>query len=220
MQFAMQREWIKSNFEEGSVRATQAAEWVQCLYHPRSPRPSGACSTCKREYACCAAPQRLSPNLTELGRQTFSGIQVLTQVRIFQQGGMGQRILRQPQASRLQLGSNMFMLNAIEPVLFQQLFECSGSLFAIGLLSRKQMLNQSSGHPRELRPSLCGGPQRTELGPLWRRKDSELLAEESGNTKPLIRWWKQTIRAAHKLCDGPVFIDFEVISHRLHSERY
>ena len=129
-------------------------------------------------------------------------------------------VLRQPDPAVPQIGLDLFVLHAIEPVSLEKRFEALRTPGVAILAARQKVVEQVLHHPGKLGALAAGGGKPLQLGAARGRKQTGFGADERRHRQSVIFGRHQRRAAAQNPGVGSPLVDGEIVDHRVHGERH
>ncbi len=205
-------------FNKRSMRATEFAERMQGFHHPRALRPTAAHASRERHDGQFAPGQCRKARSPVVRRQLAAGIHHIAGLHIANLGAGRQTILRQPDATSLEVVADLFVLHPIKTVLLEHLGQALPAT-RLRLQLWNQMVEQRGHHPTQLRAGVARGAEPTEFDARLRRQGLRVGAQPAGHMERVIRCGEQRLRAGQPVGPSAALVDGKIINHRFHRER-
>ena len=203
MRFDESCDGVRRVCRNGLSALTAPAPFVQ-----RLPTPPARVTTATRPSASACMPS-----------VAMAGIEFIRH-GIFDVAGDRQAILRETNAAGMQIGLDLLVLHAIEPVGFEQCFERQRrGPSAPVLRARQQVVEEIVHHAGEIVRGAAGGGEAFELGAASGGEVARFGTQKRGHGKRVVAGGHQGVFAAEQRGLRAAFIDGEIVDHRLHGER-
>jgi len=135
------------HFDEAAVPAAQLRERVERLHYPRPLRPTASDAARQRDHGHGTGCQRVHACLAIVRGKGTCGIQEVVRGGVFDAAARWKAVLRQPDAAAAQIGLDLLVLRAVEPVRFQKPFEALRAVGFFLLAARSRWSNKCSTMP-------------------------------------------------------------------------
>ena len=204
-------------FDERPVRAGEFAERMQRFHHARALRPAAAHAGGQRDHGEFAARDRGETGFTKFLCRRLRGIQHIRVLHVLDVGAGGQAVLRDANAAIFQIVANLFVLHAVEAVLFEQLREAV--LAAVpGFQPGQQAVEQSLHHAGKFRPRAAGGAEAVQFRALGFGQRLRIGAQPARDMQCVVTTREQRVVAAQQVRPRAALVDGKIINHRFHRE--
>ena len=204
---------------------------MQRHHDPSAFRPTGTCSGGKRndgDFAPVNCDRATSTKIRKFRRRIVLAmvrmvankanvIENVVSFHLLNHCAGRQSVLRKADAAFLQVGADLLVLRAIEPMFVQQRGEgrAGGGL---GFAAREQRVEERLHDPAQLGPGPAGCPKFVQLGAAQRRERAQLLPQQRRDGERVVALWHQRVGVGEQIGEGTVFVDGKIINHRLHRE--
>ena len=136
---------------------------------------------------------------------------------VFDDGGSRKAVLSQANARALQISPDLFVLCAVEAVLFQEGAKCL-FICGFGFAARQHRIEERLHHVAQLRLSAAGRSEFIQLGTAQRRKRAPFLAQQLRHGQRIVARRHQGVRAIEQNGLGAALVDGKIVHYRLHGE--
>ena len=145
------------HFDEVAMPAAELAERIERLDHARALGPAAAHAAGQRDHGDTPFGQRLHAQRSRCRGSSSSGTASSIWLRD------RQAILRQADAAGAQIGLDLLVLHAVEPVGFEQCFQALGAVRLLILRARQQVVEEVLHHAGEVFHGAAGGGEALEF---------------------------------------------------------
>ena len=209
----------KMHFDEAAVPAAQLRERVERLHHAGPLGPAASHAARQRDHGHGAGRQRVHARLAVMLGQRARGIQEIVRAGVFDAAARRKAVLRQADAAAAQVGLDLLVLHAVEPVSFQKALEALRPVGFLLLAARQQVVEQVLDHAGEFRHRAARRGEPVQLRAAHGRKQARFRAQQRGHGQRVVVGRHERTVAAKKRRLGAALVDGEIVYHRLHGER-